>query len=191
MIGLLSILGAVGSIAYVNSASVGYGDRTQQIIYWINFGLHIALTLIWIASEVMKCNGNHSGHSSTVLTFGIVYIILFLVDIATGAIMIIWGAGFIIWGGVTVFGSDFSDTVGSSFNAISSPNTKTTISLSPAGSKSGNGVDPFRDAANAAVGTAGTVYVIIGICLIAFAIVMFTCQIHYLCVIFGHRKLYK
>ena len=111
MIGLLSILGAVGSIAYVNSASVGYGDRTQQIIYWINFGLHIALTLIWIASEVMKCNGNHSGHSSTVLTFGIVYIILFLVDIATGAIMIIYGAWFITAGAVTAFDTSLTNSV--------------------------------------------------------------------------------
>lgn len=37
----------------------------------------------------------------------------------------------------------------------------------------------------------GTIYVAIGACLIVIAFIMFSCQIHYLCVIFGHRKLYK
>ena len=59
----------------------------------------------------MKCNGNHSGHSSTVLTFGIVYIILFLVDIATGAIMIIYGAWFVTAGAVTAFGTSLTNSV--------------------------------------------------------------------------------
>ena len=162
LIGVLSILGAIGSIVYVTSALALF-DRTQQIIYWINFVLNLILTLIWIASEVMKSNSNFSGYSDVVLTFGIVYIILFVVDIATCAIMIIWGVSFIVLGNISVSTTSYYDTDIYSYNPVQKP----------------------------AVKTVNVLIIIVGICLIVFAIVMFSCQIHYLCVIFGHRKIFK
>lgn len=54
------------------------------------------LTIVWIISEHMKSEGNHSGHSQVVLSFGIIYIILFILDIVTAIIMIFAGIGFII-----------------------------------------------------------------------------------------------
>jgi hypothetical protein len=49
----------------------------------------------------MKCKENHSGHAGAVLGFGIVYIFLFIVDIATAIIMIVYGVGFLLGGALT------------------------------------------------------------------------------------------
>ncbi len=120
MIGILSVFGAIGSIAYVNSPGIT-GSLAEVVIFWINFGLHVILTLVWIASECMKCNENHSGHAKTVLVFGILYIFLFILDIATAVIMIIFGIWFITAGAVTTFSyattSAFSDAAFSVTNA--------------------------------------------------------------------------
>ena len=91
----LSILGAIGSVAICNTYILA---ETQElkIILWLNFGLHSVLTIVWIISEHMKSEGNHSGHSQAVLSFGIIYIILFILDIVTAIIMIFAGVGFII-----------------------------------------------------------------------------------------------
>lgn len=102
MIGILSVFGAIGSIAYVNSPGIT-GSLAEVIVFWINFGLHLVLTLVWIISECMKCNGNYSGHVKSVLAFGIIYIGLFILDIATAIIMIVFGAYFLAAGAVTTF----------------------------------------------------------------------------------------
>jgi hypothetical protein len=49
----------------------------------------------------MKCKENHSGHAGAVLGFGIVYIFLFILDIATAIIMIVYGVGFLLGGALT------------------------------------------------------------------------------------------
>ena len=108
MIGILSVFGAIGSIAYVNSPGIT-GSLAEVIVFWINFGLHIVLALVWIISECMKCKGNYKGHANSVLAFGIIYIGLFLLDIATGIIMIIYGAYYVAAGAVTVFGNTSSN----------------------------------------------------------------------------------
>jgi pheromone shutdown protein TraB len=66
----------------------------------------------------MKCNGNHSGHSNTVLTFGIIYIVLFMIDIATGAIMVVYGAWYITAGGISAFGGSLTKSIGSSLTSV-------------------------------------------------------------------------
>ena len=108
MIGILSVFGAIGSIAYVNSPGIT-GSLAEVIVFWINFGLHLVLTLVWIISECMKCNGNYSGHANSVLAFGIIYIGLFILDIATGIIMIVYGAYFLAAGAVTTFANTSSN----------------------------------------------------------------------------------
>ena len=65
----------------------------------------------------MKCNDNHTGHSNTVLTFGIIYILLFLIDIATGAIMVVYGAWYITAGSVSAFGGSITKSIGSTLTA--------------------------------------------------------------------------
>jgi hypothetical protein len=77
------------------------GSLAEVIVFWVNFGLHVLLTLVWIASECMKCKANHKGHANSVLAFGIIYIGLFILDIATAIIMIIYGAYFVAAGAVT------------------------------------------------------------------------------------------
>ena len=94
MIGILSVFGAVGSIAYVNSPAIT-GSLAEVIVFWINFGVHLVLTLVWIISERTKCNGNYIGTANLVFAFGLIYIGLFIIDIATAIIMIVSGAYFI------------------------------------------------------------------------------------------------
>jgi hypothetical protein len=51
----------------------------------------------------MKCKSNHNGHANSVLAFAILYIGLFILDIATGIIMIVYGAWFLAVGRVSTF----------------------------------------------------------------------------------------
>ena len=92
----MSIFGVISSIIYVNMPTVT--DLPEIVTYWINFGLHIILVITWIIAECCICNENHKAHSNAVLAFGIFYIFLFLLDIATGIIMIVFGAWFITAG---------------------------------------------------------------------------------------------
>jgi hypothetical protein len=121
MIGILSVFGAIGSIAYVNSPGIT-GSLAEVVVFWINFGLHIVLTLVWIASECMKCNANHSGHATTVTVFGVLYVFLFILDIATAVVMIVYGIWFITAGAVTALSnttiSAFSDATVSGFSSV-------------------------------------------------------------------------
>lgn len=120
MIGILSVLGAIGSIAYVNSPG-NTGSLAEVIVFWINFGIHLLLTFVWIISECMKCNANYKGHATSVLAFGIIYIFLFILDIATGIIMIVYGAYFVAAGSVSLFANSSSS---SSYSSLTSDNLK-------------------------------------------------------------------
>ena len=61
----------------------------------INFGLHDLLVLVWIMAELFNYRINYSLHASAVTGFGIIYILLFFLDLATGLIMIVFGAWWI------------------------------------------------------------------------------------------------
>ena len=129
---------------------------------------------------VQKDRSNHASYVKTLAAFGVFYIILLLVDLATGIIMIVFGAAYIVGGLVGLGG--FSNAINAAVNINTSILGDSSISLAA----STNLYDPntatslavaFSDPGNSAYSVLGVIGIVVGAALIFVAFIMFIIQI--------------